>query len=91
LATLNVAVGATGGDIVYLPKFNSERHGEKLYYELFRCLTRPVASNVMVKARCSTGLSVTEYFGGFGVTSTKEFSLSSLDADKTFGFTIQND
>lgn len=44
----------------------------------------------MIKARCSKGMSVTEYFGGFGLESV-EFQLAALDADKTFGFTLRND
>ncbi len=45
----------------------------------------------MIKARCSKGMSVTEYFGGFGLRESVELQLASLDADKTFGFTLRND
>lgn len=46
---------------------------------------------MQVKARCSTGFSVTEYFGSFGVREAVDFELSSIDADKSFGFTLRND
>ena len=36
-------------------------------------------------------MSVTEYFGGFGLRESVEFHLSAIDADKTFGFTLRND
>jgi hypothetical protein len=45
----------------------------------------------MIKARCSKGMSVTEYFGGFGLRESVELQLAALDADKTFGFTLRND
>ena len=81
----------TGGDLVYFSKFDISKHGEKLYYELFRNISKVTASEVMVKARCSTGFSVTEYFGGFGLREASEFKLSSIDADKSFGFLLRND
>ena len=66
-------VEATGGDLLYFPKFDPERHGEKLYYELFRNITKAVGTGVMVKARCSKGFSVTKYFGSFGVRESVDF------------------
>ena len=42
-------------------------------------MTRIVASDCMVKVRVSTGLTVTEYFGGFGVYQRAEFGLAALD------------
>lgn len=45
----------------------------------------------MIKARCSKGMSITEYFGGFGLRESVEFQLSAIDADKTFGIALRND
>jgi len=45
----------------------------------------------MIKARCSTGFTVTEYFGGFGLRESVELHLASLDADKSFGLQLRND
>mmetsp|Transcript_3688 Transcript_3688/g.6280 ORF Transcript_3688/g.6280 Transcript_3688/m.6280 type:complete len:345 (+) Transcript_3688:801-1835(+) len=91
LASLNRAVQMTGGDLVYYSKFDSEKHGYKFYYDLFRSVSKITASQVRIKARCSKGLSVTEYFGGFGLRELADFQLASLDSDKTFGFTLRND
>jgi protein transport protein SEC24 len=91
LASMNYAVQLTGGDLVYFSKFNVDKHGEKLYYELFRNLTKQVGTEVTVKARCSEGFSVTEYFGSFGLKEAVDFQLSSIDADKTFCFQLRND
>ena len=76
---------------MHFSQFDAVKHGEKLYYELFRNISKSTGSDVQVKARCSKGLSVIEYFGGFGALDTTEFSLSSIDADKSFGLTLRND
>ena len=67
------------------------KHGEKLHYEIFRILTRNQASEVAIKARTSTGLTVTEYFGSFGVKESADFELAGFDCDKSIGFLIRND
>ena len=76
---------------MHFSQFDAVKHGEKLYYELFRNISKATGNDVQVKARCSKGLSVIEYFGGFGALDTTEFSLSSIDADKSFGLTLRND
>jgi protein transport protein SEC24 len=91
LASLSKAVQITGGDIVYFSRFNAQRHAEKLYYELFRNISRPVGTDVAIKARCSTGFTVTQYFGSFGLHESVDFHLSSIHSDKSFGFTLRND
>lgn len=63
LATMAPITGITGGDLYLHPDFNDVMHGEKLYYQIFRNLTRVSVSDVMIKLRASTGLTVTEYFG----------------------------
>lgn len=81
----------TGGELYYFPKFDILKDGEKLYYELFRNISRNSGSEVMIKTRCSKGMSVTEFFGGFGLRESVELQLSAIDADKTFGFSLRND
>ena len=44
-----------------------------------------------MKARSSMGLTVTNYFGGFGESSENTVELSCLDADKTIGFAVKQD
>lgn len=91
LASLSKCVKATGGDLIYYPNFSTDAHGTKFYYELFRGLTRIQASNVHIKARCTTGFTVTEYFGHFGLREAVDFQLASIDSDKSFGFVLRND
>lgn len=63
VATMAPITGITGGDLYLYADFDVVRHGEKLYYHIFRNTTRVTASDVMVKMRISTGLTITEYFG----------------------------
>ena len=65
VATMAPVAGITGGDIYLYTDFDVTKHGEKLYYHIFRNLTRVTATDVMVKIRVSTGLTVNEYFGQF--------------------------
>lgn len=76
---------------MYINNFDINKHGEKLHYEIFRLLTRTQGSEVAIKARTSTGLSVVEYFGGFGVKEQADFELSAIDSDKSIGFLIRSD
>jgi len=64
-ATMSPIAGITGGDLYLYNDFDVVMHGEKLYYNIFRNLTRVAATDVMVKLRVSSGLSVSEYFGQF--------------------------
>ena len=72
LATLSVVSQFTGGELYHFSRFDVTQHGEKLYYELFRNLTRPSGSEVMLKVRASKGLSISEYFGSFGLREAQE-------------------
>lgn len=81
----------TGGDLHLFSPYDPAKHGEKLHYEIFRTLTRNNVYEVAIKARTSTGLTVTEYFGSFGFKEAADFELASFDSDKTIGFVIRND
>ena len=61
VATMQPITGITGGDLYVYAGFNVVRDGEKLYYHIFRNLTRVTVTNVMIKLRVSVGLTVTEY------------------------------
>jgi hypothetical protein len=59
--------------------FDCNSHGEKLYYQIFRNMTRVIATDVMIKVRVSSGFTVSEYFGPFGIYQAAEFGLASID------------
>jgi hypothetical protein len=46
LASLTKVVSVTGGDILYIPQFDAVKHGEKMYYELFRNLSKATGCDV---------------------------------------------
>jgi protein transport protein SEC24 len=91
LATVAPVCGNTGGDLTFYQPFDVNKHGEKLYYSLFRILTRPTGSEVAVKARCSTGLSVTQYLGSHINYQLADFVVAQTDSDKTFTMLLRND
>ena len=86
ITTLAPLSSLTGGDLNYFMPFDIAKHGEKLHYLIYRILTRTQGSEVMIKARTSTGITVTEYQGGFGVKEVADFEIASIDSDKTISF-----
>lgn len=46
---------------------------------------------MQLKARCSIGLTVTKYVGGFGEINESALQLSTLDSDKTIGFIVKQE
>ncbi len=67
------------------------KHGEKLYYSIFRVLTRTTGTEVALKARCSTGLTVTEYMGSHLSYQTAEMTQAWIDSDKVISCSLRND
>jgi len=54
-------------------------------------MTRVVCSEIAIKARVSSGLSVSDYIGSFMRSQNPELMMASIDADKTFSVLIKND
>ncbi len=91
LATMTPVSAPVGGEMYYYSPFNSAEYGEKLHFDIFRNLTRYTVYDVSMKARCSLGLSIHKYLGGFGESLESPIQLSVLDADKTIAFTLKQD
>lgn len=89
LASIAPIVGMTGGEIYYYPVFNSAEAGEKLHFDIFRNMTRNMVYDVSIRARCSLGLNIESYFGGFGEVENGPIQLSVMDADKTVAFNLK--
>lgn len=89
LASIAPVAALTGGEVYYYSPFNSTEYGEKLHFDLFRNLSRQTVYDVSIKARCSLGLSVHKYLGGFGETLDSPIQLSVMDSDKTIAFTMK--
>jgi protein transport protein SEC24 len=91
IASIAPLAGLTGGDVILYPKFDVYKHGEKLYYQIFRNLTRVVGTEVAIRARVSTGLSIHEYIGSFMRATSQDYFVSTIDCDKTISCLIKLD
>eukprot|EP01022_Parablepharisma_sp_SALTPOND_P013711 TRINITY_DN1841_c0_g1_i2.p1 TRINITY_DN1841_c0_g1~~TRINITY_DN1841_c0_g1_i2.p1 ORF type:complete len:659 (+),score=31.50 TRINITY_DN1841_c0_g1_i2:2092-4068(+) len=89
LATLSQVATSTGGEVYYYPGFFSVTYGEKLYFDLFRNLTRTTVYDVSLKARCSLGLSISKYLGSFGEKAAYSIQLPVFNSDKTLSFCMK--
>jgi hypothetical protein len=67
------------------------KHGEKLYYSIYRILTRVTGTEISIKARCSTGLTVTEYISSKLSSQTAEIHQAWIDQDKVISCVLRND
>ena len=81
----------TGGDLYYFPCYNAVDDGERLYYKIARIFTRDQCSQVIMKARCSNGISVQCYIGKFKKKSPSELEVPFLDSDKTITIVMKLD
>lgn len=81
----------TGGEVYYYKNFNSNFHGEKLGYDVFRILTRNGAYDLAFRVRCSDGYAVTSYTSNFIRFNAIDFELPSIDADKTIGVMMRSE
>jgi len=91
LATIAPVVGLSGGDLHYFTEFDGNEHGEKLYYQMFRTITRLTMTDITMKLRVSTGLSVSDYVGSFMRSERSDMALAAMDSDKVVSMVIRND
>ena len=90
LASIGSLCNLTGGEVYHYQNFNA-LFGEKLYYDLFRNLTRNYGFDAAFTVRTSIGLRTGDYYGGFFTKSDKIIELPSIDSDKTIGVSIQSE
>ncbi|OMJ75185.1 hypothetical protein SteCoe_25735 [Stentor coeruleus] len=90
-ASLASLCSQTGGDFYYYPGFKAEVDGEKLYYQIVRVLTRPQGSQVVMRARCSNGLSVDYYLGKYKRKGPVEMEAACIDSDKSIAILLKYD
>ena len=79
LATMAPIAARTGGDLIYFEHFDVYNDGERLYYNVFRNMTRDTVTDVMFKMRVSTGLTNVEYLGSFDRVQSSDFAISAID------------
>lgn len=71
--------GRTGGDVILFEGFDVYNDGERLYYHIFRNMTKDVATDVVFKMRVSTGLTNVEYIGSFERIQSSDFAIPAID------------
>ena len=65
VATLAPVCGISGGDLYVHQDFDIVEHADKLYYQVFRNMTKVVGIDCTMRMRCSTGITACEYMGSF--------------------------
>lgn len=90
LATLAELPKLTGGHLSYMPGFSIDTHEEKLYYDLFRLLTRAHGTEAIGRLRTSEGLVVDSYHGHF-LPGDGDVELAGVDADQTLAVFLKHD
>eukprot|EP00358_Blepharisma_japonicum_P005435 CAMPEP_0202940746 /NCGR_PEP_ID=MMETSP1395-20130829/862_1 /ASSEMBLY_ACC=CAM_ASM_000871 /TAXON_ID=5961 /ORGANISM="Blepharisma japonicum, Strain Stock R1072" /LENGTH=566 /DNA_ID=CAMNT_0049635397 /DNA_START=107 /DNA_END=1808 /DNA_ORIENTATION=- len=81
----------TGGDLHYYPNFNVGFDGERMYYQIFRTLTRTQGFQAVMRARCSNGIAIDQYIGKFKRKGPVEMELACIDSDKTIVIMLKHD
>lgn len=90
LATLSELPRTTGGHLLYMPAFSVETHEEKLYYDLYRVMTRTHGSEAIGRLRTSEGLVVESYNGHFN-SGDGDVEMAGIDADQTLVVFLKHD
>ena len=65
VATLAPVCGITGGDLFVYQDFDIANDADKLYYQIFRNMTKIAGNDCTIKMRTSTGITACEYIGSF--------------------------
>ena len=91
LASMSLLPNITGGSLYYYSSFQSALHSERLYYDIYRNLTRNYALEPVLRARTTAGLSVQALTGGFYTRQAPDVLLSIMDEDKAIGIVMKQD
>lgn len=84
--------GVTGGETFFYPNFHAPRDLLKLSRELAHTVQRETGYQALMKVRCSNGLQVSAYHGGFlQHTFGADLEIGSVDADKAIGVLFSYD
>lgn len=91
IPTLSVMCSQTGGDLHYYPNFNVSFDGERMYYQMFRTMTRTQGFQAVMRARCSNGITVDQYIGKFKRRGPVEMEIACIDSDKSIAIILKHD
>jgi len=85
LATLTPLAKYTGGEILYLPKFELSKDYVVLIRSLRRMVSRETAWEGVMRIRCTRSVKCHGFLGRFFMRSTDLLTLPNTDSDKTYG------
>lgn len=91
LATIGQVCRLTGGEIYKYTYFQADIDGERLIADVINNISRPIAFNVVMRVRTSTGVRPTDFYGHFFMSNTTDMELASIDCDKAIAIEIKHD
>ena len=92
IATIGHVSRLTGGEIFFYPNFVAPRDSAKLQQEIKHSSHRETGYQALMKVRCSNGLQVSSYHGGFLQHSFgADLEIGTVDADKAIGIMFSYD
>ena len=92
VATIGHVSRLTGGEVFFYPNFMAPRDSLKYMTEIEHAITREIGFQALMKVRCSNGLQVSSYHGGFLQHSFgADLEIGTIDADKALGVVFSYD
>ncbi|KAK5951454.1 COPII coat Sec23p-Sfb3p heterodimer component [Knufia fluminis] len=92
IATIGHVSRLTGGEVFFYPNFMAPRDSLKYMTEIEHAITREIGFQALMKVRCSNGLQVASYHGGFLQHSFgADLEIGTIDADKALGVVFSYD
>jgi len=92
IATIGHVSRLTGGEVFFYPNFIAPRDTLKYMTEIEHAIKREIGFQALMKVRCSNGLQVASYHGGFLQHSFgADLEIGTIDADKALGVVFSYD
>ena len=92
IATIGHVSHLAGGEVFFYPNFVAPRDSAKLRQEVKHSMHRETGYQALVKVRCSNGMQVGSYHGGFLQHSFgADLEIGTVDADKAIGVVFSYD
>jgi len=92
IATIGHVSRLTGGEVFFYPNFMAPRDTLKYMTEMEHAIKREIGFQALMKVRCSNGLQVASYHGGFLQHSFgADLEIGTIDADKALGVVFSYD
>uniref|UniRef100_A0AC34QJP2 Protein transport protein Sec24C n=1 Tax=Panagrolaimus sp. JU765 TaxID=591449 RepID=A0AC34QJP2_9BILA len=91
LASIAPVCSTSGGAVYKYQYFDADRDGERFLKDLQHNISRPIAFDIMMRVRTSTGIRPTGFYGNFYMQNTTDIEVGTLDSDKGMSIEIKYD